>query len=250
MKTLILHLALFVLVALPAEGQDRRRGGGDEGGSNVVTGKTGARSLVPVNVSVSGLGSPEAGRVAEALSNLTHDVYACTRCAVRTQRKGKCAHCEEEADVALVESPKVFSRVAFSTDRGRLIVTVQTHQWASLTELVRVVTEAGGNVERGRFRLPANSRVKVSGVDPAHTRRVRGALVDLGVLDRVIVTADRDGVWVVPLEETKVSVAEVEEVLQKLNPEYGVEDVQWAAYCPHCGKVPTMRMGGPNCRER
>jgi len=251
MKTLLLHLTLLVLVALPAEGQDRGRNrGGDEGGSNVVTGKTGARSLVPVNVSVGGLDSPKAGRVTEALSSLTHDIYACSRCAVRTRREGKCAHCEEETDVALVESTKVFSRIAFSTDRGRLIVTARTHQWASLAELERIVTEAGGRVERGRFRLPGNSRIKITGVDSSHTRRVRGALVDLGVLDRVIVTADKAGVWIVPLEETRVSVAEIEDVLKRLSPEYAVEDVQWAAYCPHCGKVPTMRMGGPNCRER
>lgn len=248
MKTLLLHLSLLLLVALPAEGQDRRNRGGDEGGSNVVTGKTGARSLVPVNISVSGLSSTEAGRVSEALTTLEHGIYACDRCGVRARSEDSAAFCGE-GTVTKVESTRVFRRVAFSTDRGRLIVTVETKDWASLSELERIVAQAGGEIDRGRFRLPGNSRIKIGGVDPAHVRRVRGALVDLGLLERVIVTSDPSGVWIVPLEDSQVSVSQIEDVLGKLNPSYVVEDVQWAAYCPHCGKIPTMRMGDPTCRK-
>ena len=247
MKTLLTYLLLLGTVALPAEGQDKRRGKDSE--SNVVTGQSGARSLVPVNVSIRGLDSRNANSATEALRGLKHETYHCARCAAKTHLSGKCGGCASEGSLSLVESTHVFARVGMSTDRGRLIVTVTPHHWASLQELTRTLSGVGASVERGKFRLPGNCRVKLRGVAPQHAPRVRGALVDLKILDRVIVTAGDNGIWIVPLQESEVTLAEVEEALSRLNPDYGVEDVQWASYCPQCGRVPTMRMGQPDCRE-
>jgi len=246
MKTLLIHLLILVVVALPAEGQKGR--GGEDGGSNIVTGKSGTRSLVPVNVSLVGVNQKNAAAIREGLSSLRHNVYACSRCAVRTHHAGECSHCGEGAELVLVESAPAFNRVGFSTDRGRLIVTVNPHHWASLVELSEVLARSGGGIDRRRFQLPRHCRIKVKGVEPQHASRVRGALVDLEVLERVIVTSDDRGIWIVPLEESRVSVAQIEEVLEKLNPGYEVEDVQWASFCHPCGMVQTMRMGEPNCR--
>jgi len=246
MKTLLTQLLILLVVALPAEGQKGR--GGEDGGSNIVTGKSGTRSLVPVNVTLVGVNQKNAAAVREGLKSLRHNVYACSRCAVRTHNAGNCTHCSEGAERVLIESAPAFNRVAFSTDKGRLIVTVNPHHWASLIELSGVLAKSGAGIDRSRFQLPRHCRIKVKGVDPRHTSRVRGALVDLGVLDRVIVTSDAQGIWIVPLEQSRVSVARVEEVLEKLDPSYQVEDVQWASFCPHCGMGQTMRMGEPNCR--
>lgn len=248
MKTLLTYLLLLGIVALPAEGQDKIRRG-NESDANVVTGKSGARTLVPVNVSVRGLDSHNANLATAALRELKHETYSCARCTTQTHLPGKCGGCAGVTDVSLVESTQVFARVGMSTDRGRLIVTVTPHHWASLKELTRTLTAAGASVERGKFRLPSNCRVKLRGVAPQHAARVRGALVDLKVLARVIVTTDDHGIWIVPLAEAEVSLAQVEDVLARLDPDYGVEDVQWASYCPRCGRVPTMRMGNPDCRD-
>ena len=247
MKLLLTYLCLIAIVALPAEGQDRRR---KESESNVVTGRAGARSLVPVNLSVRGLNSANANRVTTTLAEAQRDVYGCTRCSAHTYRPGRCSNCAGEADVSLLTSTKLFSRVGLSTDRGRLIVTVNPHHWASLEELITAVESSGAQVNRSSFRLPDNCRVKLKGVAPERGAQVRGALVDLEVLDRVIVTSDQEGLWIVPLGQSRVSLGQIQEVLTRLDPSYEVEDVEWASYCPHCGRVPTMRMGAPDCRER
>ena len=247
MKILLTYLLLLGTVALPAEGQDKRRGS-KENDSNVVTGKSGARSLVPVNVSVRGLSSQNSSQVTEALRSLSHSTYSCSRCSAQTHQAEACSSCSSSTSLTLVESTPVFSRIGMSTDRGRLIVTVNPHHWASLQQVTPVLTVSGATIERGKFRLPSNCRVKLRGVAPKHAARVRGALVDLKVLNRVIVTTDANGIWIVPLQGGGVSLGEIEDVLTRLNPAYTVEDVQWASYCPRCGRVPTMRMGNPDCR--
>ena len=250
----LLHLLLLLLTTLPTWGQKKPAPKREAGGSNIVTGKTGRRSLVPVNLSVTGLNSRAAAAVTQALEAVTHPIYVCPRCTVRTYRPGTCSHCEGAVEVEPlagdeVEEQPVYSRIAFSTDRGRLIVTVTPHHWASLREITAIVEKAGGRVLRDRFLVPPSARIKLAHVDARNTRRIRGALVDLGLFKRLIVTADAEGVWIVPLEDGKTTLSQIESVLKKLDPTYAVEDIQWAAYCPLCGTMPVMRMGEPNCRR-
>lgn len=245
----VLLLLVTLLLASSSIAQEEGETGGSKAGSNPVTGRAVPRSLVPVAVQVRGVSPEDSRKVLERVLELEEPVYVCPRCAGRTRAAGDCDRCE--GVVEKVESTTVHARARFSTDRDKLVVTVHPHHWASLERLGRLLAEIDATIDRAAFRLPEHSRVLVTGATEDEGRRIRGALVDLEVFEKVVVTADPGGrgVWIVPLEGSEATVGRIEEVLAKLDPDHAVADVQWAAYCPHCGRVSTMRMGEPICTE-
>lgn len=250
LKALLL-LALLGGLVSPTHGQDRRKDP-PAGTATVRKGKPVPRSRVRVSVKVTGLRSNHSLAALEAVRAIRHEVYTCTSCKALARQPGACTVCSKPLEASGHTS--VILEAELGVANNSLTMTVATHHWIGLDQLDAALKPHGASIKRQSFRIPVRARVAVTGMPMDKASRLRGTLLGLKVYRSLNIMPDADGVrmWVIPGDEgSTVTLGEIQAALDLLGqtePKIVVTNVQWAAFCTHCGTRPLMESGNPTCR--